>query len=152
MRSASVITPLCTFPNQIADGPSALVPNTRVGMGLCTVPHGTCVILGGARVFVQPAKQTSPCPFQPLPAERFCPSCQLGSHVTPGQWLANLFCKETNSQYFRFWGTRGISVAASQLWHHSVKVATGFIYKALSMDMEVWISHNVPMAWNIILT
>ena len=70
--------------------------------------------LKDARLFLQLAKQTSPCPFQRAPTDYFCPSFSswLIPHF-PSDNSCQTFCTESNSKYFRPCGTHGLCC------HHS---------------------------------
>lgn len=81
---------LVLSPIRLSGSLSSTGPNiTWVVMVLCS----SCILLEDAEIFFQPAKQTSPCPFQP-------PILQLLDHASLplGQWSANLFFKEVNSK------------------------------------------------------
>lgn len=85
--------------------------------------------LKDARLFLQLAKQASPCPFQRAPADYFCLS--FSSWLIP-HFPSDNSCQthSVQSQTVSISGLVGpmVSVATTQLCHHSSKLAVGNPY------------------------
>ena len=114
MRPPITITLVVLSPVRLLMDMSSLFQIIKLARCFAAYLMALLSALKDARLFLQLAKQTSPCSFQRAPTDYFCPS--FSSWLIPHLPLDNscqTFCTESNSKYFRPCGTHGLCC------HHS---------------------------------
>lgn len=142
MRPPITITLVVLSPVRLLMDMSSLFQIIKLARCFAAYLMALLSALKDARLFLQLAKQTSPCSFQRAPTDYFCPS--FSSWLIPHLPLDNscqTFCTKSTVSISGLVGPM-VSVATTQLCHHSSKQAVGDPYTNghgwLSIKLYLW--------------